>query len=167
MLFTVISLGIAAICNPIRVIRQIWPYVVVLGSFAGFVLWNGSVVLGKSIKPCNQLHLALTRNLQATNLTTLLPFTLPSYSTSGPSSPSSPGHFCFLVSYDRSKSPRTSSLAQHLPHQRRHLRQTSPFSFAQLLASSTTASSGHTISSALPSPRSSWSSTTPLSIHSP
>ncbi|EGU81907.1 hypothetical protein FOXB_07565 [Fusarium oxysporum f. sp. conglutinans Fo5176] len=45
MLFCVLSLGIAAICNPIRVIRQIWPYVAVLVSFGGFVAWNGGVVL--------------------------------------------------------------------------------------------------------------------------
>lgn len=47
MLFTVASVGIAAICNPFRIIRQIWPYLVVLASFVGFVAWNGSVVLGK------------------------------------------------------------------------------------------------------------------------
>ncbi|KAI3574647.1 DIE2/ALG10 family-domain-containing protein [Fusarium oxysporum f. sp. albedinis] len=47
MLFCVLSLGIAAICNPIHVIRQIWPYVSVLVSFGGFVAWNGGVVLGK------------------------------------------------------------------------------------------------------------------------
>lgn len=47
MLFTAISFGIAALCNPARVMRQIWPYISVLITFAGFVLWNGGVVLGK------------------------------------------------------------------------------------------------------------------------
>ncbi|KAH0598579.1 hypothetical protein MHUMG1_03881 [Metarhizium humberi] len=45
MLFTAISLAIAALCNPIRVIRQIWPYISVLAAFASFVAWNGGVVL--------------------------------------------------------------------------------------------------------------------------
>ncbi|RSM05485.1 Dol-P-Glc:Glc(2)Man(9)GlcNAc(2)-PP-Dol alpha-1,2-glucosyltransferase [Fusarium oligoseptatum] len=36
MIFCVLSLGIAALCNPIRVIRQIWPYVAVLVSFGAF-----------------------------------------------------------------------------------------------------------------------------------
>ena len=46
MLFTALSIGIAAIFNPLRVVRQVWPYVVVLVSFASFVHWNGGVVLG-------------------------------------------------------------------------------------------------------------------------
>lgn len=48
MIFCVLSLGIAALCNPIRVIRQIWPYVAVLVAFGSFVFWNGGVVLGES-----------------------------------------------------------------------------------------------------------------------
>lgn len=46
-LFTVISLGVAAMCNPGRVLKQIWPYLTVLGAFVGFVAWNGGVVLGE------------------------------------------------------------------------------------------------------------------------
>lgn len=46
--FCVLSLAIAVICNPLRVLKQIWAHVVVMGMFAGFVVWNGSVVLGKS-----------------------------------------------------------------------------------------------------------------------
>jgi alpha-1,2-glucosyltransferase len=47
MLFCVLSLGIAALCNPLRVLRQIWPYVSTLLLFGAFVAWNGGVVLGK------------------------------------------------------------------------------------------------------------------------
>lgn len=49
-LFTILSLVIAAICNPIRVIRQIWPYISVLIAFTAFVVWNGGVVLGMSLR---------------------------------------------------------------------------------------------------------------------
>lgn len=48
MVFTALSVGIAALCNPLRVVRQIWPYITVLFSFAAFVQWNGGVVLGVS-----------------------------------------------------------------------------------------------------------------------
>jgi alpha-1,2-glucosyltransferase len=48
MIFCVLSLGIAALCNPVRVIRQIWPYITVIISFGIFVAWNGGVVLGRS-----------------------------------------------------------------------------------------------------------------------
>lgn len=47
MVFCVLSLGIAALCNPIHVIRQIWPYIAVIASFGSFVVWNGGVVLGE------------------------------------------------------------------------------------------------------------------------
>ncbi|KAM0082829.1 glucosyltransferase [Fusarium odoratissimum] len=57
MLFCVLSLGIAAICNPIRLIRQIWPYVAVLVSFGGFVAWNGGVVLGDKSNHVATIHL--------------------------------------------------------------------------------------------------------------
>ncbi|KAH6895659.1 DIE2/ALG10 family-domain-containing protein [Thelonectria olida] len=57
MLFCIISLGIAAICNPIRVIRQIWPYITVLGLFGTFVLWNGGVVLGDKSNHVATIHL--------------------------------------------------------------------------------------------------------------
>lgn len=46
MLFCVVSLGVAALCNPFRVFRNIWPYMAVVVSFGAFVLWNGGVVLG-------------------------------------------------------------------------------------------------------------------------
>lgn len=47
MLLCVISLSIAAVCNPARLLRQTWPYIAMLVGFGVFVLWNGSVVLGK------------------------------------------------------------------------------------------------------------------------
>jgi hypothetical protein len=46
-LFCGVSIVVAAMCNPLKVMRQIWPHVTVLGLFTGFVLWNGGVVLGK------------------------------------------------------------------------------------------------------------------------
>ncbi|KAG5928414.1 hypothetical protein E4U42_000710 [Claviceps africana] len=58
MLFTIISLGIAALCNPVRVVRQIWPYMAVLAAFVGFVAWNGGVVLGDKSNHVATIHLA-------------------------------------------------------------------------------------------------------------
>lgn len=58
MIFTALSIGIAALCNPLRVLRQIWPYVFVLLAFAGFVQWNGSVVLGDRSNHVATIHLA-------------------------------------------------------------------------------------------------------------
>ncbi|TFB00467.1 Dol-P-Glc protein [Trichoderma ghanense] len=57
MLFTAFSLVIAALCNPIRVVRQIWPYIFVLGAFGGFVVWNGGVVLGDKSNHVATVHL--------------------------------------------------------------------------------------------------------------
>ncbi|ATY61863.1 DIE2 ALG10 family [Cordyceps militaris] len=58
MIFTALSIGIAALCNPLRVVRQIWPYLAVLASFAAFVQWNGSVVLGDKSNHVATIHLA-------------------------------------------------------------------------------------------------------------
>lgn len=42
------SIGIATVCNlPKIVLQRLWPHLVVLGCFVGFVAWNGGVVLGK------------------------------------------------------------------------------------------------------------------------
>ncbi|KAM0432913.1 hypothetical protein ACHAPT_004618 [Fusarium lateritium] len=57
MIFCVLSLGIAALCNPIRVIRQVWPYVAVLVAFGSFVIWNGGVVLGDKSNHVATIHL--------------------------------------------------------------------------------------------------------------
>ncbi len=61
MIFTALSIGIAAMCNPLRVVRQIWPYVSVFLSFAAFVKWNGSVVLGIFLLAINAVRGLLTR----------------------------------------------------------------------------------------------------------
>ncbi len=42
------SVATAVICNPVRVLKQIWPYISVAALFAAFVGWNGGVVLGTS-----------------------------------------------------------------------------------------------------------------------
>lgn len=57
-LFCVASIAIAIVCNPIRVAKQVWPHVVVMGLFVAFVLWNGSVVLGDKSNHVATLHLA-------------------------------------------------------------------------------------------------------------
>ncbi|KAL6923609.1 hypothetical protein ACHAP8_001349 [Fusarium lateritium] len=57
MLFCILSLGIAALCNPLRVIRQIWPYVSALLLFGAFVAWNGGVVLGDKSNHVATIHL--------------------------------------------------------------------------------------------------------------
>lgn len=48
MLLTAVGMVVAVLCNPLRVLRQVWPYVTVLVCFAAFVVWNGGVVLGES-----------------------------------------------------------------------------------------------------------------------
>ncbi|KAG5933818.1 hypothetical protein E4U53_000857 [Claviceps sorghi] len=58
MLFTIISLAIAALRNPVRVLRQTWPYISVLVAFVGFVAWNGGVVLGDKSNHVATIHLA-------------------------------------------------------------------------------------------------------------
>ncbi|KAI0841346.1 glycosyltransferase family 59 protein [Hypoxylon sp. FL0890] len=53
------SIVIAAIYNLGTIIRQrIWPHLVVLGVFVGFVVWNGGVVLGDKSNHVATLHLA-------------------------------------------------------------------------------------------------------------
>jgi alpha-1,2-glucosyltransferase len=46
--YCVLTLVTTALCNPVRVLRQIWPHISILALFAGFVAWNGGVVLGTS-----------------------------------------------------------------------------------------------------------------------
>jgi alpha-1,2-glucosyltransferase len=41
------SLVLAAIMNLGRILLRLWPQIALLVSFAGFVLWNGGVVLGE------------------------------------------------------------------------------------------------------------------------
>ncbi|CAM1511742.1 Fc.00g092550.m01.CDS01 [Cosmosporella sp. VM-42] len=81
MVFCVLSLGIAALCNPIRVIRQIWPYIAVLVSFGSFVAWNGGVVLGDKSNHVATIHLAQMLYIWPFfaffSLPLLVPYTLP------------------------------------------------------------------------------------------
>ncbi|VUC33358.1 unnamed protein product [Clonostachys rosea] len=57
-LFSVASILIAAVCNPVRVLRQVWPYITVLLSFVAFVIWNGGVVLGDKSNHVATIHFA-------------------------------------------------------------------------------------------------------------
>ncbi|EPE06582.1 glycosyltransferase family 59 protein [Ophiostoma piceae UAMH 11346] len=54
----VASVGIAAVCNVPAVLRQVWPHLTILASFAGFVAWNGGVVLGDKANHVATLHFA-------------------------------------------------------------------------------------------------------------
>lgn len=47
ILWCAVILGAATISHPRRVCERLWPYIALLVSFAGFVLWNGGVVLGE------------------------------------------------------------------------------------------------------------------------
>jgi hypothetical protein len=49
--------------RPVAVIKAVLPYLVLLGLFGGFVLWNGGVVLGTSLS----LFTSHTLTSQATN----------------------------------------------------------------------------------------------------
>jgi len=42
----VISIAIATLFHPVIIAIRLWPYILLLASFAGFVIWNGGVVLG-------------------------------------------------------------------------------------------------------------------------
>ncbi|KAH8173497.1 DIE2/ALG10 family protein [Sarocladium implicatum] len=55
---TAASLLVAGFCNFAHVLTRIWPYIGVLASFVGFVLWNGSVVLGDKTNHVATIHLA-------------------------------------------------------------------------------------------------------------
>ncbi|KAL2016327.1 hypothetical protein VTK56DRAFT_3868 [Thermocarpiscus australiensis] len=57
-LLCILTLATAAALNPARVLRQIWPYITVLTLFAGFVFWNGGVVLGDKSNHVATIHLA-------------------------------------------------------------------------------------------------------------
>lgn len=47
----------SAITNPIQVVIRLWPYISLLGTFAGFVYWNGGVVLGDKSHHVATIHL--------------------------------------------------------------------------------------------------------------
>lgn len=46
LLFTVVSVAVAVLYNPLRVLKQVWPHITTMLAFTGFVAWNGGVVLG-------------------------------------------------------------------------------------------------------------------------
>jgi alpha-1,2-glucosyltransferase len=41
-----VSIAIATLFHPVIIAIRLWPYILLLASFAGFVIWNGGVVLG-------------------------------------------------------------------------------------------------------------------------
>ncbi|KAK4031835.1 glycosyltransferase, partial [Parachaetomium inaequale] len=57
-LFCGLTIAVTALCNPVRVLRQIWPHITILALFAGFVAWNGGVVLGDKSNHIATIHLA-------------------------------------------------------------------------------------------------------------
>lgn len=54
------SVAWAAVSNPLRVLKQVWPHIAILATFCGFVAWNGGVVLGM------ETHLPARRSLSLT-----------------------------------------------------------------------------------------------------
>ncbi|KAM7212996.1 DIE2/ALG10 family domain containing protein [Rhypophila decipiens] len=53
-----LSIAVAALCNPVKVLRQVWPHITILALFGGFVAWNGGVVLGDKSNHIATIHLA-------------------------------------------------------------------------------------------------------------
>ncbi|KAK7191019.1 hypothetical protein DPSP01_007809 [Paraphaeosphaeria sporulosa] len=94
--------------KPIAVIKAVFPYLILLGLFGGFVLWNGGVVLGDKSAHMATIHLPQMLYLWPYMVFFSLPLTLPSLlqpilpvlpnhlrslletNLTGPSSPSSP-----------------------------------------------------------------------------
>ncbi|WYZ45881.1 hypothetical protein EsH8_IX_000106 [Colletotrichum jinshuiense] len=58
LVFSALSIGIAALSNPFRVLKKVWPHITTMGLFAGFVAWNGGVVLGDKSNHVATIHLA-------------------------------------------------------------------------------------------------------------
>ncbi|KAF9874698.1 alpha- glucosyltransferase alg10 [Colletotrichum karsti] len=58
LFFSALSIGVAAISNPFRVLAKVWPHITTMGLFAGFVAWNGGVVLGDKSNHVATIHLA-------------------------------------------------------------------------------------------------------------
>ncbi|KAM7184484.1 DIE2/ALG10 family domain containing protein [Rhypophila sp. PSN 637] len=57
-LICLLSIAVAALCNPVKVLRQVWPHITILALFGGFVAWNGGVVLGDKSNHIAIIHLA-------------------------------------------------------------------------------------------------------------
>ncbi|KAI4602563.1 glucosyltransferase [Pestalotiopsis sp. 9143b] len=58
LVLCLVSISIAAVFNIGPILRRVYPHVVVVGLFAGFVAWNGGVVLGDKSNHVATLHLA-------------------------------------------------------------------------------------------------------------
>ncbi|OHX00502.1 alpha-glucosyltransferase alg10 [Colletotrichum incanum] len=58
LFFSAVSIGIAVLANPLRVLKKVYPHITVMALFAGFVAWNGGVVLGDKSNHVATLHLA-------------------------------------------------------------------------------------------------------------
>ncbi|KAL1862797.1 glucosyltransferase [Diaporthe australafricana] len=55
--YCALGIAIAVVSNPLRVMKQVWAHVAVMGIFVAFVLWNGSVVLGDKTNHVATVHL--------------------------------------------------------------------------------------------------------------
>ncbi|KAH9209790.1 DIE2/ALG10 family-domain-containing protein [Leptodontidium sp. 2 PMI_412] len=51
-----ISIAVAAMFQPILLLTRLWPYIGLLASFVGFVVWNGGVVLGDKANHVATIH---------------------------------------------------------------------------------------------------------------
>ena len=102
-LFCGLTTAVTALYNLVKVLRQIWTHIAVLALFAGFIAWNGGVVLGESSS--NPRSASALTKFQGTNPTTSPLSTSRRFSISGLCSPSSP----------RPYSSRPSSLPSRAP----------------------------------------------------
>ncbi|TVY33336.1 Dol-P-Glc:Glc(2)Man(9)GlcNAc(2)-PP-Dol alpha-1,2-glucosyltransferase, partial [Lachnellula subtilissima] len=57
LILCALSIGIAVISKPVLILASLWPYIALLVSFAGFVFWNGGVVLGDKSNHVATIHL--------------------------------------------------------------------------------------------------------------
>ncbi|ERT03388.1 alpha-1,2-glucosyltransferase [Sporothrix schenckii 1099-18] len=55
---SLVSVAVAAVSNPLVVLRRAWPYAAVVLGFGQFVVWNGGVVLGDKANHVATLHAA-------------------------------------------------------------------------------------------------------------
>lgn len=60
-----ITTAIACLSSPVRILRSISAYIFLLALFAGFVVWNGSVVLGKQHESFHWLRLTIAGDKSA------------------------------------------------------------------------------------------------------
>ncbi|KAM0325782.1 hypothetical protein ACHAQA_007084 [Verticillium albo-atrum] len=55
--FSALSIGVAVVCNPVQVLKWVWPHVTIMGCFVSFIVWNGGVVLGDKSNHVATIHL--------------------------------------------------------------------------------------------------------------